>query len=144
MNGVRPVRKLPCAHVSNTPQSNDGAVLSITCPRCGHTFETAARTNTRCRRCRHVVNVGRSSTVSPSYPETDSTEAYMVGVSLPVLGLAIAGVGAFALWHGVTLQAPPDADPAAVRRARVLWCAGGGAAVVLGLLLVVRSVRPAS
>ncbi len=35
--------------------------MTITCPRCGLAFETRATTNTRCRRCRHVVRVGRSS-----------------------------------------------------------------------------------
>ncbi|MDA8300240.1 MAG: hypothetical protein M0005_01550 [Actinomycetota bacterium] len=30
----------------------------VTCPACGLSFETAATTNTRCRRCRKVVNIG--------------------------------------------------------------------------------------
>jgi predicted Zn-ribbon and HTH transcriptional regulator len=34
-----------------------GAVTTITCKRCGLSFETAATTNTRCRRCRTVVRV---------------------------------------------------------------------------------------
>jgi hypothetical protein len=34
--------------------------MTITCPHCGLVFETRATTNTRCRRCRHVVRVGRS------------------------------------------------------------------------------------
>jgi len=29
----------------------------ITCPRCGYRFETAARTNTRCRRCKTIVRI---------------------------------------------------------------------------------------
>ena len=32
-------------------------MATITCPRCGYRFETAARTNTRCRRCKAVVRV---------------------------------------------------------------------------------------
>jgi hypothetical protein len=32
-------------------------MATITCPRCGYRFETAARTNTRCRRCKTVVRV---------------------------------------------------------------------------------------
>ena len=32
----------------------------IRCPSCGFSFETQAVTNTRCRRCRKVVRVGRS------------------------------------------------------------------------------------
>lgn len=31
----------------------------VTCRHCAHRFETAARTNTRCPNCRHVVNVSR-------------------------------------------------------------------------------------
>ena len=34
-----------------------GAVTTITCKRCGCSFETEATTNTRCRRCRTVVRV---------------------------------------------------------------------------------------
>lgn len=32
---------------------------TLTCPKCGASFETTATTNTRCRSCRHVVNVPR-------------------------------------------------------------------------------------
>jgi hypothetical protein len=32
-------------------------MVTISCPRCGFRFETAARTNTRCRRCKTVVRV---------------------------------------------------------------------------------------
>ena len=35
----------------------NGAVTTITCKRCGLSFETEATTNTRCRRCRDVVRV---------------------------------------------------------------------------------------
>ncbi len=34
-----------------------GAVTTLTCKRCGLSFETEATTNTRCRRCRAVVRV---------------------------------------------------------------------------------------
>jgi hypothetical protein len=34
-----------------------GAVTTITCKRCGLSFQTQATTNTRCRRCRAVVRV---------------------------------------------------------------------------------------
>ncbi len=33
----------------------------LTCPRCGATFSTEAVTNTRCRQCRKVVAVPRST-----------------------------------------------------------------------------------
>ena len=32
-------------------------MATITCPRCGYRFQTAARTNTRCGRCKTVVRV---------------------------------------------------------------------------------------
>ena len=38
-----------------------GAVTTITCKRCNHSFETEATTNTRCRRCRAVVRVPASA-----------------------------------------------------------------------------------
>jgi len=43
---------------------------TLTCPRCGGSFETKAVTNTRCRQCRKVVQVPRSvdSTTSASSP----------------------------------------------------------------------------
>jgi hypothetical protein len=34
-----------------------GAVTTITCKRCGFSFETEATTNSRCRRCKTVVRV---------------------------------------------------------------------------------------
>jgi hypothetical protein len=34
-----------------------GAMTTIICKRCGHSFETEATTNTRCRNCRAVVRV---------------------------------------------------------------------------------------
>jgi hypothetical protein len=45
--------------------------MMLTCPRCGHTFETRATTNTRCRRCRFVVRVPR--------PRADKVAARRVG-----------------------------------------------------------------
>jgi DNA-directed RNA polymerase subunit RPC12/RpoP len=42
-----------------------GAVTTITCKRCGFSFETEATTNTRCRRCRAVVRV-RTAARNPS------------------------------------------------------------------------------
>ena len=38
-----------------------GAVTTITCKRCGFSFETEATTNTRCRSCRAVVRVSASA-----------------------------------------------------------------------------------
>ena len=38
-----------------------GAVTTVTCKRCGLSFETEATTNTRCRRCKTVVRVPASA-----------------------------------------------------------------------------------
>lgn len=36
-------------------------MTTLTCPRCGSTFETSATTNTRCRSCRFVIRVPTGS-----------------------------------------------------------------------------------
>jgi hypothetical protein len=46
---------------SAQPGAMIGAVTTITCKRCGLSFETEATTNTRCRRCRAVVRVPASA-----------------------------------------------------------------------------------
>jgi len=48
---------------------------TLTCPRCGASFETKAVTNTRCRHCRKVVQIPRSAdstTVTPSRLDVDT------------------------------------------------------------------------
>ncbi|MHB1582995.1 MAG: hypothetical protein ACYCU7_18295 [Acidimicrobiales bacterium] len=48
--------------------------MIVTCPRCGLAFETEATTNTRCRRCKSVVQIGRGPGKARSTPSvTDST-----------------------------------------------------------------------
>jgi hypothetical protein len=44
---------------------------TVTCPACGLSFETTASTNTRCRRCRKVVNIGPGKSRSPMTTEGD-------------------------------------------------------------------------
>lgn len=44
-------------------------MTTITCPRCGTSFETAARTNTRCRSCKTVVRVAASERRAAEPPE---------------------------------------------------------------------------
>jgi hypothetical protein len=48
---------------SAQPGAMIGAVTTITCKRCGLSFETEATTNTRCRRCRAVVRVPASARI---------------------------------------------------------------------------------
>jgi hypothetical protein len=113
--------------------------------RCGLAFETAARTNTRCRRCRHVVNVGRSSRPTTAEPvrEVDDGADELAGPeSSPiVLGVGLAAAGAVCLWHGWRLGGDEAADPQRVRRARVRWCLAGAALAGAGVWVVVVAVR---
>jgi hypothetical protein len=64
---------------------------SVACPSCGLSFETAATTNTRCRRCRKVVNIGRTPRVpSTNRADHEYQEASGDGWALAVLGVAAA------------------------------------------------------
>jgi len=48
------------------------AGVTVTCPACGLSFETAATTNTRCRRCRKVVNISsHRRSFGPSIGDAD-------------------------------------------------------------------------
>ena len=48
--------------------------MTITCPRCGLTFESQATTATRCRSCRYVVRVGSSPSARPRRARESSTD----------------------------------------------------------------------
>lgn len=69
-------------------------MTQLTCPKCGTSFETEARTNTRCRRCKHVVNVPRGRRNGPN------VSRHFFGASLEALDAA--------LWR---LPADDDPDP---------------------------------
>lgn len=115
--------------------------ITITCPRCGHQFSTEARTNTRCRQCRTVVNIGRSASASrPLYARSegndlDADPPTLVG---PAAGaLALVGAGSWALWQGWTTKLPKDdSEPG---RGRWLWYAAGAALIAFGVWVFVRS-----
>lgn len=124
-------------------------MTSVTCPKCGLTFETRAVTNTRCRRCRYVVNIGRrpaassparrSATPGTSPPQSASErpsesvpEAQEPGTGLAVVGFGLAGAGAFGLVHGRRMEAGP---------ARTRWLAGSVVPLVVGVVLVVVVLR---
>lgn len=71
--------------------------MTITCPRCGVAFETRTTTNTRCRRCRYVVRIGRSATRPASSPVDDTTvddypTADEAAASIVVLASVVVGV----------------------------------------------------
>ena len=53
----------------------------LTCPKCGSSFETNATTNTRCRSCRHVVNVPRGNPSAPRHAASKAS-TYCLGLVL--------------------------------------------------------------
>jgi hypothetical protein len=57
-------------------------MTKITCPRCGYRFETAARTSTRCRRCRTVVRVPAAGRSTNGSGGAGSTREHTFGVVL--------------------------------------------------------------
>ena len=57
-------------------------MTTITCSRCGYRFETAARTNTRCRRCRAVVRVPAAARSANDSRGTGSKGEHTFGVVL--------------------------------------------------------------
>lgn len=73
--------------------------MTISCPSCGLAFETRATTNTRCRRCRHVVRIGRASASRSVQPVNDDRSTYD-----PAAGLA-AGVAVVGMILGVAVPA---------------------------------------
>ncbi len=118
-------------------------MLTVNCPECGLAFETAARTNTRCHRCRKVVNVGRllnnraqgEVDAGADHASSDTDES---GFPRLVLGVCLGAVGAYALWHGLKMRPESDVEAASFRGSRMWWCGFGAAATVVGVLLVVR------
>jgi hypothetical protein len=132
----------PVAHLPGQPEHSQALVpLGLTCPACGLTFETHATTNTRCRRCRKVVNVRRSA-ASPggsSYrpPATEPIDDVPSGASPALIGIGLVGGGAWALWHG--WKAKPSSEDESAGAGRWLWCLVGASLVVLGVWVLTRS-----
>jgi len=67
-------------------------MAAVTCNRCGLVFPTEARAITRCRRCRHVVNIGHTprgttaeSELAPARPEDVSDETADPGSASPLV-----------------------------------------------------------
>jgi hypothetical protein len=59
-----------------------GAVTTITCKRCGCSFETEATTNTRCRSCRAVVRVPAAARNPNGSGHVASTREHTIGIVL--------------------------------------------------------------
>lgn len=115
--------------------------FTITCPACGLTFETQATTNTRCRRCRKVVNIGRSATSaggsSDRLPASAPIDDVPSGASPVLIGTGLVGGGAWALWHG--WKAEPSSEDESTGAGRWLRCLVGASLVVLGVWVLTRS-----
>jgi DNA-directed RNA polymerase subunit RPC12/RpoP len=110
----------------------------VACSRCGLAFETRATTNTRCRRCRHVVNVRAvNQRRQPDVSCADGGRAITLDsamVALPLLGVALVGVGAWLLWAGWCSR--DDEDHAADSMHRRRRIALGGSIAAGGIALV--------
>jgi hypothetical protein len=59
-----------------------GVMTTITCKRCGCSFETEATTNTRCRRCRTVVRVPAAARNPNGFGVARSSREHTFGVVL--------------------------------------------------------------
>jgi hypothetical protein len=79
--------------------SDDGSMSTITCPGCGFEFETSAVTNTRCRRCRKVVNIGRTRRTQSTNPADDEYEDAPSGAGWVVAALGVAVALGYWFWH---------------------------------------------
>ena len=114
--------------------------MQLTCPACGLTFETQATTNTRCRRCRKVVNVGAHSRPAASTFPGDDSDGPGVPDRVLIGGVLVAG-GAYCFWHGFKMRrsSVTKAEPTGERSTWPLWCTFGALLVIVEVLVVVRS-----
>jgi hypothetical protein len=101
-----------------------GAVTTITCKRCGFSFETEATTNTRCRRCRGVVRVPAAAR-SPS--GSGSRREHTLGVILLSCG------------HPAVVVVHPGKSIVATLKLYEWECPDTGAAVTVTRVLAVLS-----
>jgi hypothetical protein len=60
-----------------------GAVITLTCKRCGLSFETRATTNTRCRSCKTVVQVPAAARLSNGSGRSDIERPQPLGQAPP-------------------------------------------------------------
>lgn len=113
--------------------------MQLTCPACGLTFPTEARTNTRCRRCRKVVSVSRQ-TGSPLPSSSESpVETFDESTTIPgqvLAGLGLAGAGAVAVCYGWSRR---SGSAGKLDGAAWGWCLFGACLVAAGLWVLVRS-----
>lgn len=114
-------------------ESDAVSMTTVTCPRCGLAFETAAVTNTRCRRCRTVVQVGPRRAARPTAPtqapptvtEGLDDEAAPPTALTGAVGDGTAGVALLVVLAGVAVVVVVE-----VVRAVLRWRRSGGQVAV--------------
>jgi len=109
--------------------------MQITCPSCGLTFDTQATTNTRCRGCRKVVNIGARSRPTTSAAVDDEPSGFSVQI---LIGGALVAGGVAALVHGIAVRGASDAAADEPTKAWLWWCGFGVVLVVAGVFVVIR------
>ena len=110
--------------------------MQLTCPTCGLNFETQATTNTRCRRCRKVINISTRPRPAPVSANTEDSSA-LRSTTLIGVGLVASGAGAF--WYGAKLKRISRTNPEAFtgrKKAWLVWCFFGAALVASGSFVV--------
>ncbi len=116
--------------------------MQLTCPACGLTFETEARTNTRCRRCRKVVSVARQAAARAPLGTSSVWSGEGVEQSGQTFtGAALIGLGASLIAHRWSARPSEDMPLGLVGWS---WCALGAGLVVAGIWVLVRNwpLRP--
>jgi hypothetical protein len=104
-----------------------GAVTTITCKRCGLSFETEATTNTRCRRCRTVVRVPAAARNPNGSGHVGSTREHTFGVVVLSCG------------HPAVMSIHPGKSVAATLKRYEWECPDTGATVTATRVLKVLS-----
>jgi hypothetical protein len=100
---------------------------TITCKRCGLSFETEATTNTRCRRCRAVVRVPAAARNPNRSGDTGLAPAHTIGIVL-------LGCG-----HPAVVVIHPGKSLAAALKRYEWECPDSGATVTATQVLAVLS-----
>ena len=102
-------------------------MATIICPRCGYRFETAARTSTRCCRCKTVVRVPAAARSTNSSQVAGAKGEHAFGVALLSCG------------HPAVLVIHPGKSIAATLERYEWECPDTGATVTATRVLTVLS-----
>ena len=100
---------------------------TVTCKRCGLSFETEATTNTRCRSCRAVVRVPAVARNPNGSGQAGSTREHTIGVVLLSCG------------HPAVVVVHPGRSVAAILKRYDWECPDTGASVTATRVLAVLS-----